>query len=257
MKIVSTIVLPVACLIPFSGECQMRGNGAPLVLKSDTMWFDLNWQITTKPKAYFYRIYKKRAGGYDIWDRYKNHSIQMTAFSTTINPLYKEGTAYYYNNNGFLSSVTTYKNNFPVGKSSWYWKNETDSSVVMYGQYGGSKFIYGDHTPAGNDYTDGFSADLLPVLEQGVPNLHDVLAASVVYPAEAKNNNIKGRTIVRFTVNKDGTVSDVKVEVSSGKKYFDDEAVRVVKLLPKFKPGKKNGVAVACNMVVPIRFPFK
>ena len=64
---------------------------------------------------------------------------------------------------------------------------------------------------------------------------------------------IQGRVIVGFTVNEDGTLSDIKV-MKSISPTFDEEAIRVVKSMPKWNPAKQNGKAVKTKYTVPVTF---
>ncbi|MDA7794447.1 energy transducer TonB [Flavobacteriales bacterium] len=73
------------------------------------------------------------------------------------------------------------------------------------------------------------------------------------YPPIAKENNITGRVYVSFVVDKSGSVTDVKI-LRGVDKYLDAEAVRVVKSLPKFSPGKQRGKPVKVQYNVPISF---
>ena len=78
----------------------------------------------------------------------------------------------------------------------------------------------------------------------------------VDYPQIAIDNEIQGRVAVRFVVKKDGSVGDVKV-VRPVDPALDKEAVRVVKSLPKFQPGRMNGHAVNCYYTVPVNFKLQ
>lgn len=73
------------------------------------------------------------------------------------------------------------------------------------------------------------------------------------YPSVAQENNIQGRVVVQFVVTKTGSIGQVKV-VRSKDPDLDKEAVRVVKTLPKFVPGKMNGHAVNVWYTLPITF---
>ena len=73
------------------------------------------------------------------------------------------------------------------------------------------------------------------------------------YPDEAKSQNLHGRVIVSFIVEKDGSLSNVKVMRSLGS-GCDEEAVRVINSMPKWKPGKNSGKEVRTKMLVPITF---
>ncbi|MBQ8760792.1 MAG: energy transducer TonB [Bacteroidales bacterium] len=73
------------------------------------------------------------------------------------------------------------------------------------------------------------------------------------YPDEAKSQNLHGRVIVSFIVEKDGSLSNVKVMRSLGS-GCDEEAVRVINSMPMWKPGKNSGKEVRTKMLVPITF---
>lgn len=73
------------------------------------------------------------------------------------------------------------------------------------------------------------------------------------YPAEAKAKDIHGKVIVAFVVERDGSLSDVKIRRGIG--YgCDEEAIRLIKSMPKWTPGKQNGKAVRVSMMLPVSF---
>ena len=73
------------------------------------------------------------------------------------------------------------------------------------------------------------------------------------YPDEAKENDVHGKVLVSFIVERDGTLSDVKVMrgIGSG---CDEEAVRVITSMPKWKPGEQGGKAVRTSLTLPVTF---
>jgi len=95
--------------------------------------------------------------------------------------------------------------------------------------------------------------DTMPQFPGGDMALLKYIAENTRYPKEAKDNNIQGRVITRFKVNGDGTVSDVSV-LKGVNTFLDNEAIRVVSSVPKFTPGKLNGVTVPVWYMVPITF---
>lgn len=96
----------------------------------------------------------------------------------------------------------------------------------------------------------------MPEYPGGMKALFKYLGSNVKYPVEAIKENIQGRVIVGFVINKDGSFSDVKV-LRPVNKYLDAEALRVVKSMPKWKPGKQNGKEVRVSYNVPINFNLK
>lgn len=92
-----------------------------------------------------------------------------------------------------------------------------------------------------------------PEYVEGMPEFYKFIAARIKYPLEARKNNIEGIVNVQFVVEKDGTLSEVKALDGIG--YgCDEEAVRVVQGVNKFKPGKQRGKAVRVRMVMPVQF---
>ena len=74
------------------------------------------------------------------------------------------------------------------------------------------------------------------------------------YPGISRENNSQGKTYVNFVVNTDGSIQDVEVMKSSGDVYLDKEALRVVKTMPKWNPGKQAGKAVRVRFTLPVSF---
>ena len=79
------------------------------------------------------------------------------------------------------------------------------------------------------------------------------LADNIVYPQQAKDNKIEGRVFVSFVVEKDGSISNIKVlrDIGGG---CGAEVVRVVKLMPKWKPGTQKGKPVRVQFNLPVQF---
>ena len=98
--------------------------------------------------------------------------------------------------------------------------------------------------------------DVMPVFPGGDAALLKFIADSTHYPKDAKEKGIQGKVLARFMVKKDGSVSDVSI-MQKASPSLDNEAIRVVKLLPKFTPGKLNGKTVPVWFMVPINFTLK
>jgi protein TonB len=98
--------------------------------------------------------------------------------------------------------------------------------------------------------------DVMPVFPGGDEALLKFISDSTHYPIDAKEKGIQGKVITRFMVKKDGSVSDVSI-LRSVSPSLDNEAIRVVKLLPKFTPGKLNGKKVPVWFMVPISYKLE
>ena len=79
------------------------------------------------------------------------------------------------------------------------------------------------------------------------------LYKNINYPTIAQENGTQGQVVLQFVVERDGSITDIKV-VKSVDPYLDKEALRVVKTMPKWKPGKQRGKPVRCRFTLPVRF---
>lgn len=93
----------------------------------------------------------------------------------------------------------------------------------------------------------------MPEYPGGNQALMKYLGESIKYPIIAQENGIQGRVICQFVVNKDGSIVDVEV-VRSVDPSLDKEAVRVVKAMPKWKPGQQRGKPVRVKYTLPVVF---
>jgi len=100
------------------------------------------------------------------------------------------------------------------------------------------------------------SVEQMPQFPGGEEALRKYLASHINYPPMAAENNVQGKVIVQFVVDKTGKVGEVKV-VRSVDKDLDREAVRVCKSLPKFTPGRQNGQAVSVWYTLPVTFKLQ
>ncbi|MBR6715088.1 MAG: energy transducer TonB [Prevotella sp.] len=93
----------------------------------------------------------------------------------------------------------------------------------------------------------------MPSFPGGNEALMKFLSENVKYPVVAQENGVQGRVVVSFVVERDGSITDVKV-VRSVDPSLDKEATRVVKSMPNWIPGKQNGAAVRVKYNVPVSF---
>lgn len=97
-------------------------------------------------------------------------------------------------------------------------------------------------------------AEVMPEFPGGQKALMKFLAKKIAYPSLVQGGMVQGRVIIQFIVNKDGEIVSPKV-VRSINPYMDKEALRVVNLMPKWKPGElADGTKVAVRYTVPVMF---
>jgi TonB family protein len=100
---------------------------------------------------------------------------------------------------------------------------------------------------------DFVSIDKQPGFPGGMKGFYDYLSKNVKYPAEALKNKIQGKVHLSYIVEKDGKLSDIKVERALGG-GTDEEAVRVLRESPRWIPGEQNGKPVRVKYNIPISF---
>ncbi len=93
----------------------------------------------------------------------------------------------------------------------------------------------------------------MPVFPGGIQGMIKFLSENISYPKEAQKKKISGRVIISFVVEKNGSVSEVQTERSLYPS-LDEEAVRVVKSMPNWTPGKQGGQVVRVKYTLPVTF---
>lgn len=99
-------------------------------------------------------------------------------------------------------------------------------------------------------------AEQMPEFPGGMKEMLKFLQENVKYPENAMRNNVQGRVIVQFVIEKDGTPTEFKV-LRSVDPDLDAEALRVMKAMPKWKPGMQKGQVVRVKFTVPVSFTLQ
>ncbi|MBR3729184.1 MAG: M56 family metallopeptidase [Muribaculaceae bacterium] len=100
------------------------------------------------------------------------------------------------------------------------------------------------------------SVEQMPEFPGGMEEMMKFLQGNIQYPANAAKNKIEGRVVLQFVVEKDGRIGEVKVARSVDPE-LDAEALRVVKSMPNFTPGRQDGKPVAVWYTIPISFKLQ
>ena len=95
--------------------------------------------------------------------------------------------------------------------------------------------------------------ETVPEFPGGIEPMHQFLRENIVFPAEARERSIQGTVFVTFVVERDGRISDVRMLRGIGG-GADEEAIRVISMMPNWTPGKQDGEPVRVQFNMPIRF---
>lgn len=100
------------------------------------------------------------------------------------------------------------------------------------------------------------SVEQVPEFPGGLPAFYEFLGKNIKYPAESRQKGIQGKVIISFIVEMDGELTNFEVKKSVAND-IDQEALRVLKMSPKWKPGIQNGLTVRVAYAVPISFTME
>ena len=140
------------------------------------------------------------------------------------------------------------KTNTAIGSFDVKGNDEAGGEVLK------AKEVIAQPEPPKEEETKVFDVvEVMPSFPGGQAALFEWLSKNIKYPVVAEENGVQGRVIVTFVVERNGSITDVQV-VKSVDPSLDKEAVRVVKAMPHWIPGKQNGSAVRVKFTVPVTF---
>ena len=103
------------------------------------------------------------------------------------------------------------------------------------------------------DYIYRTGVEKMAEFPGGTGKMMDYISRVLKYPEEAKEDGIGGRVYLTFVVERDGSLTDIRV-LRSAHPSLDNEAVRMVKTMPKWTPGEQNGTACRVQFTLPVTF---
>jgi len=139
------------------------------------------------------------------------------------------------------------------GLKNGIWKTSYKTDVTYSDEYKSGKYIRGKTLNKDGEVITYNELSVLPQYKGGITDFSTFLKENMRHPSEAKSKGISGRVYLSFVVEKDGSLTNVKVTrgIGSG---CDEEALRLINSSPKWKPGYKRGIAVRSNYTLPVSF---
>ncbi|MEJ7560606.1 MAG: energy transducer TonB [Pedobacter sp.] len=215
MKLRSVITLILLLILSFQGYSQQL----------DTVYYDVDWKETSRAgSSYFRTMSKTPEGRFLITDHYNTGEVQMTGTLLSLNPEVKDGEFIWYYQNGKTRTITSYEKDRTLSSKSW---DEKGESIVLNG-----------------------ILDVQPEFPGGMQRFYRYIASHFHYP-KGLSPRPKGIINLSFVIDRDGSISDIKV-VNSVHELLDAEAVRLLKYMPKWKPGMQLGKAVRVKYNIPL-----
>ena len=170
------------------------------------------------------------------------------------------GKATLQNSNGhFISYTEDFKKIFEQGdvkngerEGVWTGRVDNKDSVTFTEQYTHGNLIEGKSFKNGQTFAY-LQREVTPQFTGGEAAFYRFLSSNILYPSNAKRNNIQGRVFVSFVVERDGNLTDIKV-LRTPSDDLGFETVRVLNMSPEWVPGKQYGIPVRVQYTVPVNF---
>ena len=189
-------------------------------------------------------------------------SISVCAESpkTTVSKITQNGqekTVYVMTSDGGKATVTTTTSSSKGGKkSSTTITKQSNGSAASVLASDGESLIDIDLSDLRSDLPK-LKVEETPEYPGGMTAMMNFIMENIKYPEDAKKAGKDGRVICSLIIDKDGKVTETHVVKSSGTQCLDDEAVRIINLMPNWKPGKDKGEPVSVLYTIPIVFKLK
>ena len=243
--------------------------------QTDTAYLDKSGkQIKKSDDVVSYRVVERLPSGLFSYNKYDavSHRLEMTGHFRNADSIIYEGEFVYYDTLGGVHRTGRYENGEREGEWKEYYKGTTQLYLLENYEKGnreGKFFSYYESGKVKRDinYKDGlivtgkkFAEDgkELPftpheVMPEADFNVNKFLSKNVRYPKKCIKEKISGRVVVRFVINEMGKIEQVET-LKSVHPLIDEEAMRVVKSMPDWKPGVFDDKAVKVYFSLPIKF---
>lgn len=237
----------------------LKPAGAGLLLlftlscfSQDTLWLNASFVKVRRDSASQYQVTMKSATD-SIGATVRTYSISNNLINEYQYGNYKarqlNGHQRVWYENGRIKSDINYYHDSIDGELNTYWDNGQLRRKDIYEK---NRFVRGNcYTRLGQD-TTYVEYRVMPQFNGGMQALREYLNGNLKYPTEAKKAGIEGSVRVRFIVDKDGTISDLVV--TQGHPSLVPEALRVVRKMPPWIPGKMEGELTKFTYILPVTF---
>jgi protein TonB len=223
----------------------------------DTAYYSADWvKVNSLKEAGYYVIIQHDP---DDTNRvvekifYNTGQVKSESNYSDYRKVTRDGKSLEYYKNGQIKEDLNYKDGKFNGQILTYWPNGKPKRMDKYEM---GNLVEGKCFRSDGSDTVHYDFEIMPQFSGGVEAMYTWLEKNLKYPKKAKRKGIEGSDVVEFIVNKDGSISDVKIK-NSVCEELDAEAIRVVKLMPKWEPGLQDGDPVRVMFVLPFRFSLE
>lgn len=223
------------------------GHALAFGQQSDTIWYNKKWEKTDRTNKHYYRVIQHdttTSAVFFVQDFYPSGQLQMKGYYSSLSPEKRDGSFTWWFQNGSVQREAVYKNDTIVKLTDW----DENGKIVRQQEYV-KTLTYLD----GEAIYDLKSIEVAPEFPRGKSALFAFISDNLQYPKEAAENDIQGKVVVMFVVDRKGKVRNPEI-FQGVHELLDQEALRVIGVMPKWKPGKQEGKNVNVRFALPITF---
>jgi len=220
----------------------------------DTLFLDPDWKVTSsRANAEYYRFVRKGKADTNmafVKTYYMNGKIESDVEYGDYQKKTRHGHYMEWFEDGQLLMETNYRNGEFDGTLKTYWP---DGTLKRHDEYANGKLLNGKaYDRTGKEAVYCMYREM-PQFPGGTSAMMDFIIKTVRYPKKARRKGIQGKVFVKFVVNGDGSLSDFTI-IKGVSPELDAEALRAVKAMPRWSPGKEEGEPVNVYFNLPINF---
>jgi TonB family protein len=249
--------------------------GATYASAQDTLYYDIRWKLTTADHAAYFRLRTRKGDGWQFSDHWLSGKTEMTGAFSDGSMQVKEGEYIWYDSTGNVNHRCIYVHGKQNGPETYYFgngqiwmtgENQDDQSEGLWtgyypsgkvaaeatykqGKQVSAKFYHEDSTL--NESIKEFIREA--EFPGGSAEWSRFLRINLHYPDSAAAHKVEGTVVIGFVVSKDGTPGNFQV-FQSVNKYLDAEAVRVIRLMPRWTPAIYGGTPADSYKLQPVVF---
>ena len=228
-----------------SGQLQMSGAYSGDSFKVHEGKFFYFYENGSPSKTATF-VHDNQEGTVKEW--FMNGQLQRLAFFKAGKP---EGASRSWHQNGRLADSTTFKNGKLNGYEVWYFDNGQKSETGIYKD--DSAVAVKLWTAGGAPDPNGKPGEIMASFKTE-PGLMEYLNANLRYPEKARSAGKEGKTKVHFFIAPGGRIREVTLIQSSGSNELDAEAIRIVREMPDWNPGRDHNRPVSIEYTLPVTF---
>lgn len=229
-------------LLSYGGFCQ------------DTLFYDADWlKLNSNTNAEYYKIVTKDQADTNIAEEktyYRSGQIRQEDRYINYASHKLDGVSKTWYKNGRLKAEAHYKDGKLEGSLRSYWDNGQRKREDVYES---GKLTEGHVYNLDGTEAQYYEYEIMAQYPGGLDQMKRYLTRNIKYPKKARKQGISGKVLLKFYVDTDGSIQNVKVEKGVSEE-LDQEAIRVVKKMPRWQPGRLDGEKVKTYYILPLNF---